>query len=67
MIDMSGRILAPALMRKYDIRGTVGENLGVEDAQAIGRTYGSIIAEDAGKFVCIGRDGRLSSPDLADA
>lgn len=67
MIDMGGRILAPALMRKYDIRGTVGENLGVEDAHAIGRTYGSIIAEDAGKFVCIGRDGRLSSPDLADA
>lgn len=64
---MSGRALSPELLRKYDIRGTVGGNLDIEDARVIGRTFGSIVSEDGGKFVCIGRDGRLSSLELANA
>ena len=61
-----GYELDPTLLRKYDIRGTVGENLSISDARAIGRTFGSIIRDSQGHFVCVGRDGRLSSPDLAD-
>ena len=64
---MGGRTLDPSLLRKYDIRGMVGENLSTDDAYAIGRTFGTLVSEDAGRFVCVGRDGRLSSPDMADA
>jgi phosphomannomutase len=51
-------------LREYDIRGIVGETLLEADAFAIGRTFGSIVAEAGGKRVAVGRDGRLSSPAL---
>lgn len=54
-------------LREYDIRGIVGETLGEADAFAIGRVFGSIVAETGGKKVAVGRDGRLSSPKLAAA
>ena len=56
----------PSTLRQYDIRGIVGETLHEADAFAIGRTFGSIVAEAGGKRVAVGRDGRLSSPALAD-
>ena len=64
---MGGRTLDPSLLRKYDIRGTVGGNLSIDDAYAIGRTFGTLVSEAGGRFVCVGRDGRLSSPNMADA
>jgi phosphomannomutase len=51
-------------LREYDIRGIVGETLLEADAFAIGRTFGSIVADAGGKRVAVGRDGRLSSPAL---
>jgi phosphomannomutase len=51
-------------LREYDIRGIVGETLLEADAFAIGRTFGSIVADNGGKRVAVGRDGRLSSPTL---
>jgi phosphomannomutase len=51
-------------LREYDIRGIVGETLLEADAFAIGRTFGSIVADAGGKRVAVGRDGRLSSPSL---
>jgi phosphomannomutase len=54
-------------LREYDIRGIVGETLGEADAFAIGRVFGSIVAEAGGKTVAVGRDGRLSSPMLEAA
>jgi phosphomannomutase len=51
-------------LREYDIRGIVGETLTETDAFAIGRTFGSIVADKGGKTVAVGRDGRLSSPRL---
>ena len=56
----------PSTLREYDIRGIVGETLQEADAFAIGRTFGSIVAEAGGKRVAVGRDGRLSSPVLAE-
>jgi phosphomannomutase len=61
---MVGHTFNPTLLRKYDIRGVVGDSLTAEDAVALGQTYGSIIIENGGKFVCLGRDGRLSSPEI---
>jgi phosphomannomutase len=52
-------------LREYDIRGIVGETLHKQDAFAIGRTFGSIVAKAGGKRVAVGRDGRLSSPELS--
>lgn len=55
----------PTILREYDIRGTVGKTLSVADATAIGRAFGTIVlAEGKGKAVCVGYDGRVSSPDL---
>ncbi len=52
------------VLREYDIRGIVGKTLKPEDAFAIGRCFGSVIARAGGKKAAVGMDGRLSSPDL---
>ncbi len=54
----------PTTLREYDIRGIVGRTLHPEDAFAIGRTFGSLVAANGGKRVAVGYDGRLSSPTL---
>jgi len=54
-------------LREYDIRGIVGESLTEADAFAIGRVFGSMVAETGGSKVAVGRDGRLSSPKLSAA
>lgn len=60
----------PVILREYDIRGQVGVNLSKEDAYALGRAFGTFVrgkkAQSSDKHViCVGFDGRLSSPDLA--
>ncbi len=57
----------PTVLREYDIRGVVGKTLGVADAEAIGRAFGSIAARQGGKTICVGYDGRVSSPDFEAA
>ena len=52
------------VLREYDIRGIVGDTLKPEDAFAIGRCFGSVIARAGGAKVAVGYDGRLSSPDM---
>jgi phosphomannomutase len=64
---MTAHRFHPTILREYDIRGIIGETLSAEDARAIGRAYGTIVARRGGKTVCIGYDGRLSSPDLERA
>ncbi|MDH5822443.1 phosphomannomutase/phosphoglucomutase [Luteimonas sp. RD2P54] len=52
------------IFRAYDIRGVVGESLDAGVAELIGQAIGSLMREkDLGDIV-IGRDGRLSGPDL---
>ncbi|WP_230631388.1 phosphoglucomutase/phosphomannomutase PgmG [Sphingomonas sp. Leaf37] len=60
-------VLAPAILREYDIRGTVGRNLGVADSFAIGRSFATRVRQAGGTRVAVGRDGRLSSPELEAA
>ena len=55
------------VLREYDIRGIIGETLGAEDARAIGRGFGSMLAEAGGTKVAVGYDGRVSSPMLEHA
>jgi phosphomannomutase len=68
----NGYNFSPTILREYDIRGQVGKNLSEEDAYALGRAFGTYLIRDtdsgrkAGK-VCVGYDGRHSSPTLAAA
>lgn len=64
---MTGHNFDPEILREYDIRGIYEENLSTADANAIGKSMGSIVAQQKGRSVCVGYDGRLSSPDLAAA
>lgn len=54
----------PSILREYDIRGIVGETLFAVDAYAIGRALGTLCRQDGGTTAVIGRDGRLSSPEM---
>jgi len=57
----------PTSLREYDIRGIVGKTLGVEDARAIGRGFATLLRRAGGHRVAVGRDGRVSSPELEAA
>ncbi|MEM9439456.1 MAG: phosphomannomutase/phosphoglucomutase [Pseudomonadota bacterium] len=65
--DRSTHQFHPTILREYDIRGIVGETLFPADAEAIGRAFATLILEGGGNRVCVGYDGRLSSPELANA
>ena len=62
-----GHRFDPTILREYDIRGVVGKTLSTDDANAIGRAYGTVLRRRRGSRVAVGYDGRLSSPDLAKA
>lgn len=64
---MTGHRFDPSILREYDIRGQVGETLFSADARAIGRAFGTIVRRRGGDSVALGYDGRLSSPELAQA
>ena len=57
----------PTSLREYDIRGIVGKTLGVADADAIGRGFGTCVRRAGGTRVAVGYDGRHSSPELETA
>jgi phosphomannomutase len=56
----------PSILREYDIRGIVGETLSESDAYVLGCAFGTTIIRNGGKRVCVGYDGRESSPVFAD-
>ncbi|MCH8036400.1 MAG: phosphomannomutase/phosphoglucomutase [Proteobacteria bacterium] len=62
-----GHRFDPTILREYDIRGVVGKTLGREDAGALGRAFGTVVRRAGGGRVCVGYDGRLSSPELEAA
>ena len=64
---MSAHRFDPTILREYDIRGIVDETLSIDDARAIGRAFGTMVVENGGKTVCVGYDGRLSSPAFEEA
>ncbi|MEN1971801.1 phosphomannomutase/phosphoglucomutase [Luteimonas sp. MJ204] len=64
--DMAPAAVAidPGIFRAYDIRGIVGQTLDVGVAELIGHAIGSLMHEQGLKDIVIGRDGRLSGPDM---
>ena len=55
----------PGIFRAYDIRGVVGTTLSVEVAERIGQAIGSVMEEQGLFDIVVGRDGRLSGPELS--
>ena len=65
---MNRHVFDPTILRAYDIRGIFEQTLTRDDARAIGRTF-AVMQQDRGldPSIAVGRDGRLSSPALAEA
>ncbi|WP_223248298.1 phosphomannomutase/phosphoglucomutase, partial [Sulfurirhabdus autotrophica] len=59
--------LPKEIFKAYDIRGIVGKSLTPEIVEAIGHAIGSEAVARKQTAIVIGRDGRLSGPDLAAA
>jgi phosphomannomutase/phosphoglucomutase len=64
-VDM--QIPAPEIFKAYDIRGIVGKTLTRASVLSIGRAIGAEARQRKVKTVVVGRDGRLSGPELSRA
>ncbi|UOO81000.1 phosphomannomutase/phosphoglucomutase [Uruburuella testudinis] len=58
--------IAPDIFKAYDIRGIVGKTLTNQAAYLIGKAIAAKAAEKGVQQIAIGRDGRLSGPDLME-
>ncbi|WP_098496426.1 phosphomannomutase/phosphoglucomutase [Collimonas sp. PA-H2] len=59
--------LSKSIFKAYDIRGVVGATLDEGIARQIGRAFGIAARARGENVVIIGRDGRLSGPELSAA
>jgi len=66
MFDPELRIPHPAF-REYDIRGIAGKEITVDLAYRLGHAFAGMLPADAHGRVAVGRDVRLSGPELQQA
>lgn len=59
--------LPAEIFKAYDIRGIVNKSLTAEVVRQVGHALGSLAVEQGQKAIAVGRDGRLSGPELAGA
>jgi phosphomannomutase/phosphoglucomutase len=59
--------LSKTIFKAYDIRGVIGSTLDAGIARRIGQAFGAAALAKGERTVIIGRDGRLSGPELARA
>ncbi|WP_300456668.1 phosphomannomutase/phosphoglucomutase [Accumulibacter sp.] len=59
--------LPTEIFKAYDIRGIVGRTLTADVVRRIGHGLGSLAVERGQNAIAVGRDGRLSGPELAAA
>ena len=59
--------LNQSIFKAYDIRGVVGKTLDASIARQIGQAFGSAVRKKGERTVVIGKDGRLSGPELTAA
>ncbi len=55
------------IFRAYDIRGNSLTDLTVEVAYKVGFCFAKMTIKDGNNTICVGMDGRLSSPTLYKA
>lgn len=61
------RLPAAEIFKAYDIRGIVGKTLTADTVRLIGHALGSEAVARHRSVIYIGRDGRLSGPELSEA
>ena len=66
-VDPGTSRINPAIVRSYDLRGAVGRQLGLGDARELGLAYATWARRRHRWRIVVGRDGRLSSPELEGA
>ena len=54
------------IFREYDIRGVVKDDLTRDVVEKLGMAMGTRLIKEGGKKIAVGRDVRLSSPELLD-
>jgi len=59
--------LSPSTFKAYDIRGIVPLTLDAAFARGLGRAFGAAARAEGQTTVAVGRDGRLSGPELSAA
>ena len=59
--------VAASSFKAYDIRGIVPTVLNEDFALGLGRAYGTVALAEGERVVAVGRDGRLSGPQLSAA
>ena len=59
--------LTASIFKAYDIRGIVPGAINASVAQALGRAFGTLALREGQTAVAVGRDGRLSGPELSAA
>ena len=59
--------IAASIFKAYDIRGIVPSTVTADVAEGIGKAFGTIALAQGETTVAVGRDGRLSGPDLSAA
>jgi len=57
----------PEIFREYDIRGIADTDIPNKDAELIGKAYGTLIHNNGGKTIIIGKDNRVSGPRILEA
>ncbi|MEN5203202.1 phosphomannomutase/phosphoglucomutase [Stenotrophomonas sp. TWI700] len=62
--SVPGEAVAAEIFRAYDIRGVVGRELTPKVAALIGQAIGSVLQVQGLRDIVVGRDGRLSGPEL---
>lgn len=60
-------VIPKEIFKAYDIRGIVGKTLTPGIVESIGHALGSEAKQRGQSEICIGFDGRLSGPELAEA
>ncbi len=64
---MLATTISPSIFKAYDIRGVVGSTLTAPVVHTIGQALGTLALERGRDTLVVGRDGRLSGPELAAA
>jgi phosphomannomutase len=59
--------VTPSIFKAYDIRGVVPDTLNETFAEGLGQAFGTQALSEGQTKVAVGRDGRLSGPNLSDA
>ena len=59
--------LPAEIFKAYDIRGIVGKTLTADIVRRVGHALASLAVEQGQTAIAVGRDGRLSGPELAGA